>query len=65
MACTEAEHLRHEVAQCTTAYIEADGKRLEDDHGQDAMVADFAMYALNEAKRKYWFHVNQHRCESL
>jgi hypothetical protein len=23
------------------------------------------MYALNEAKRKYWFHVNQHQCEPL
>lgn len=65
MACHEAEQLRRQVMQCTNAYLEADGKKTGAETGQIAIVADFAMYALNEAKRKYWFHINQHRCETL
>ncbi len=63
MACHEAEQLKQQVLQCTSVYLEADGQRSE--AGQSGIVADFAMYALAEARRKYWFHVNQHHCESF
>jgi hypothetical protein len=67
MACNEAEQLKQQVLQCTSVYLEADepGDNPDGDAGQTKIVADFAMYALNEAKRKYWFHVNQHQCEPL
>lgn len=67
MACQEAEQLRQQVSRCTSAYLEADGQRENSDGSasESTLVADFAMYALNEAKRKYWFHVNQHQCEPL
>lgn len=68
MACHEAEQLRQQVLRCTTVYLEADGQRDKPDvmvPGETGIVADFAMYALAEARRKYWFHVNQHHCESF
>ena len=63
MACREAEQLKQQVLQCTSVYLEAEDQR--SDAGQNGIVADFAMYALAEARRKYWFHVNQHHCESF
>jgi hypothetical protein len=66
MACHEAEQLKQQVLQCTSVYLEADEPDSGDkDAAQTQIVADFAMYALTEAKRKYWFHVNQHQCEPL
>lgn len=67
MACLEAERLKQQVMQCTSVYLEADepGESLDQEAVQAKIVADFAMYALNEAKRKYWFHVDQHQCEPL
>ncbi len=63
MACSEAEQLKQQVLQCTSVYLEADGQR--SGAGPTGIVADFAMYALAEARRKYWFHVNQHHCETF
>jgi hypothetical protein len=67
MACLEAERLKQQVMQCTSVYLEADEptETADREAAQTKIVADFAMYALNEAKRKYWFHVNQHQCEPL
>lgn len=66
MACHEAEQLKQQVSRCTHVYLEADGQRSgSKNEGEVAILADFAMYALTDAKRKYWFHVNQHRCEPL
>jgi hypothetical protein len=49
---------------CTSVYLEADNQRDPvDGQSPTGLVADFAIYALNEAKRKYWFHINQHKCE--
>ena len=62
MSCPEAEQLKNRLKECTSAYLAADAQRTE---GETAIAADFAIYALDEAKRKYWFHVNQHRCEVL
>lgn len=62
MTCPEAEQLKKNLMQCTNAYLEADARSVE---GETAIVADFAMYALDQAKRRYWFHINQHRCEIL
>ena len=64
MACQEAEQLKAQVLKCTNVYLDADNQRTEAAGDKD-IVADFAMYALAEARRKYWFHVNQHRCESF
>jgi len=63
MSCREAEQLKKQVLQCTSVYLEADNQRSEAE--QTGIVADFAMYALAEARRKYWFHVNQHHCETF
>jgi hypothetical protein len=68
MGCHEAEKLRQQVQNCTTVYLEADNDRDQaagNNAGEPGIVADFAMYALAEARRKYWFHVNQHHCESF
>ena len=66
MACREADRLRDQVLHCTSVYLEADSQRDPmNANGPTALVADFAIYALNEAKRKYWFHVNQHKCDAM
>lgn len=67
MTCHEAEQLKQQVLQCTSVYLEADGQREEPagSAGGSGILADFAMFALAEARRKYWFHVNQHHCESF
>jgi hypothetical protein len=66
MTCHEAEQLKQEVMRCTNAYIQADTQRENaETPAGTGIVADFAMYALAQARRKYWFHVNQHRCEPL
>ncbi len=66
MACQEAEQLKQQVLHCTSVYLEADNQRSDAvSGGETGIVADFAMYALAEARRKYWFHVNQHHCESF
>ena len=66
MSCHEADRLREQVMHCTSVYLEADSQRSPVEvHSTSGLVADFAIYALNEAKRKYWFHLNQHKCESL
>jgi hypothetical protein len=64
MACQEAEQLKAQVAKCTSVYLEADNAD-NCASGEKDIVADFAMYALAEARRKYWFHVNQHHCEAF
>ena len=67
MVCREAEQLKQQVSHCTSVYLEADGQRDQSSGsvGEPGIVADFAMFALAEARRKYWFHVNQHHCESF
>ena len=61
MACQVAEHLKQNVHKCTSLYSQA-GDRSSEREEIAPIAVDFAVYELAQARRRYWYHINQHRC---